>query len=153
MGVRAVSPLAGVYEWPALVGDSDPTDDDQRFADWAYAVRDHLEPVFQTMSGPLPDDPVELDKVVTEHVDGWLPRVTFLAVRAEYYLNRAKAAKWPPQITADGEKLTAGEREARYDSALAPYRFVRDELDGLAKRMSERVRWSQSVRRVHQDAQ
>ena len=141
-----------VYEWPQLF-DSDADEKDNRFELLALEAREELAPFYRVMRSPLPDNPVELDNVVTEFIDGWLPRVAALAVLAEYYLDEAKARKWPPQITADGEKLTVNDRESRMTTALAPYRLVRDEFDQLVRRATERVRWAQSVRKGHGDAQ
>lgn len=142
-----------IFQWPELLPDEhDRTEDDLYFASWAYRVRSTLEPVYDVMNKPMPDDVGQLDTLVTQEIDGWLPRVAALAVKAEFFLNHSKSAKWPPQITADGEKLTVADRETRYDTALAPYRFVRDELDSLTKRMTERVRWAQSVRKVQGEA-
>jgi hypothetical protein len=123
------------------------------FASWAYKVRSELASVYETMAHPMPDDPRQLDALVTQEIDGWLPRVAALAVKAEYFLNEAKARHWPAAYDIEGTKLTVADRETLYDSRLAPYRFVRDELDMLTKRMVDRVRWAQSVRKVQADAQ
>ena len=142
-----------IYAWPDLLPDKDNTgEEDLRWAAWAYKSRQELEPVYQMMARPLPDDPKLLDELVTQEIDGWLPRVAALAVKAEYYLNAAKVFKWPTQFDADGNKLTVTDREVMYDSRLAPYRFVRDEFDTLTKRLVDRVRWSQSVRRIQIEA-
>jgi hypothetical protein len=101
----------------------------------------------------MPDDPRQLDELVTREIDGWLPRVAALAVRAEYFLNAAKASHWPAQFDIEGNKLTVTDREVLYDTRLAPFKFVRDELDMMTKRMVDRVRWSQSVRKQQGDAQ
>lgn len=137
-----------IYFWPNLIQDVSDMD----FAKWAYSVKEELAPVYASVGRPLPEDPVLIDEFVTNEIDGWLPRVAAMAVRAEFWLNRAKGAKWPSKEGAEG-KLTEGDRNAKYDADLAPYRFVRDELDSLVKRMTERVRWSQSVRKQHSDAQ
>lgn len=143
-----------IYAWPDLLPDKDSArEEDLRWASWAYRTRQELEPVYQVMDHPMPDDVTELDTLVTQEIDGWLPRVAALAVKAEYYLNAAKVFKWPTQFDQDGNKLTVTDREVLYDSRLAPYRFVRDELDSLTKRMVDRVRWAQSVRKGQAEAQ
>jgi hypothetical protein len=108
-----------------------------------------LDPVYVKAFAPLPDDPQTLDNYVTEHVDGWLPRVASLAVKAEWYLATAKGQRYPqPAVNpATGKPVTAGERDAQYEGSLAGFRFVRDELESLTRRLSERVRWAQSVRK------
>lgn len=141
-----------VYEWPQLFG-SEADENDNRFELWALEAREELAPLYRVMRQPLPDNPVDLDNVVTEFIDGWLPRAASLLVIAEYYLDDAKARKWPPQITADGEKLTVNDRESRMTTALAPYRLVRDEFEQLVRRATDRVRWAQSVRKPHAEAQ
>ena len=93
--------MSTVYDWPELVA-ANADGQDIIFAGWAQAVRHELDPVYKIMRIPLPDDPVRLDEVVTQDVDGWLPRVASLAVLAEYHLNAAKERKWPPHMTADG---------------------------------------------------
>ena len=123
------------------------------FAAWAYRVRTELQPVYETMGRPLPDDPTLLDQVVTNDIDGWLPRVAALAVKAEFFLNAGKAEMWPAQFDIEGNKLTVTDREVLYDTRLATRRYVRDELDSMVRRMAERVRWSQSVRKLQGDAQ
>ena len=143
-----------IYEWPALLTDpDDPTE--AEWATWAYATRDELDPVYAVMYGPIPDDPMLLDQQITEWVDGWLPRVQFHAVKAEYYLATAKGQRYPVGIKDPdtGKPITAGERDARYEGSLAGFRFVRDEFEGLVRRMVDRVRWAQSVRKGHGDAQ
>lgn len=143
-----------IYDWPDLVPSPDHSSDkDLYFASWAYKVRSELSGVYDVMSKPMPDDPRLLDDLVTQEIDGWLPRVAALAVKAEYFLNDAKARHWPTQFDIEGNKLTVTDREVLYDSRLAPYRFVRDELDSMTKRMVDRVRWAQSVRKVQGEAQ
>ena len=137
-----------IYFWPNLIQDVSDMD----FAKCAYSAKEELKPVYEALSRPLPEDPVLIDTFVTEKIDGYLPRVAAMAVRAEFWLNKAKGSKWPSKENENG-KLTEGDRNAKYDADLAPYRFVRDELDSLVKRMVDRVRWSQSVRRVHAEAQ
>jgi hypothetical protein len=143
-----------IFAWPNLLPDKEhATEDDLYWASWAYRSYSTLGDVYDMMSKPMPDDPRQLDELVTQQIDGWLPRVASLAVKAEFFLNAAKAAKWPAQFDSEGNKLTVTDREVQYDTALAPYRFVRDELDSLTKRMVDRVRWAQSVRKVQGDAQ
>jgi hypothetical protein len=142
-----------LYQWPNLLPEQNPSEDDLYFAQWAYRVRTELNSVYDTMSRPMPDDPRQLDELVTREIDGWLPRVAALAVRAEYFLNAAKASHWPAQFDIEGNKLTVTDREVLYDTRLAPFKFVRDELDMMTKRMVDRVRWSQSVRKQQGDAQ
>jgi hypothetical protein len=142
-----------IYAWPSLLNDpDDPLE--VEWATWAYTVRDELQPVYKAAFEPLPDDPIQLDQVVSQDIDGWLPRVAALAVKAEYYLATAKGQRYPQPTTGpNGKPTTAGERDAQYEGSLAGFRFVRDELDTLTRRLSERVRWAQSVRKVHGDAQ
>lgn len=143
-----------IYAWPDLLPSNDhAAEEDLYFASWAYKVRNELNSVYAMMFKPMPDDPRLLDEQVTQEVDGWLPRVAALAVKAEYFLNAAKGRHWPTAIDVEGNKLTVADRETIYDGRLAPYRFVRDELDSLTKRMVDRVRWAQSVRKVQGDAQ
>lgn len=142
-----------IYGWPNLLPDANATEEDLYFASWAYKVRSELSAVYDMMFHPMPDDPRQLDELVTQQIDGWLPRVAALAVKAEYFLNAAKGRLWPAQIDVEGNKLTVSDREVIYDTRLAPYRFVRDELDALTKRLVDRVRWAQSVRKVQAEAQ
>lgn len=143
----------GIYDWPDLFPNGfDATEHDMAFASWAHAVRDELAPVYDFMWRPLPDDPRLLDAMVTSDIDGWLPRVSALAVRAEYWLSMAKFEKWPSSENEDGKKVTVSDREAKHATLLAPYRYVRDELDTLAHRMVDRVRWGQSVRKQQESA-
>lgn len=143
-----------LFSWPDLLsGEEQSSESDLFFAQWAYKVRTELNSVYDMMSHPMPDDPRQLDTLVTQEIDGWLPRVAALAVKAEYFLASAKAEKWPPHMTVDGEKLTVADREVLYESRLASRRFVRDELDMLTKRMVDRVRWAQSVRKQQNEAQ
>jgi len=142
-----------LYGWPNLLPESNPSESDLAFAAWAYRVRTELQPVYETMGRPLPDDPTLLDQVVTNDIDGWLPRVAALAVKAEFFLNAGKAEMWPAQFDIEGNKLTVTDREVLYDTRLATRRYVRDELDSMVRRMAERVRWSQSVRKLQGDAQ
>lgn len=143
-----------IYDWPSLLSDKDSASENLLYwASWAYRIRSELDPVYSMMSKPMPHDARELDTLVTDEIDGWLPRVAALAVKAEFFLNAAKAENWPSQVNEEGIKLTVTDREVMYDSRLAPYRFVRDELDSLTKRMVDRVRWAQSVRKVQGDAQ
>ena len=137
-----------IYEWPNLLQDSDdPLENEWRA--WAARVRQELVPVYEAAYLPLPDDPTLLDKHVTEKIDGWLPRVASLAVKAEFYLATAKGLRYPQPSTSPstGKPVTAGERDAQYEGSLAGFRFVRDELETLTRRLSERVRWAQSVRK------
>ena len=142
-----------LYGWPNLITQpGDPTE--QEWLPWAYAAREEMDPVYSVMYQPIPDNPVELDQFITEWVDGWLPRAQFFAVKAEFYLAKAKGERYPrPQNDPDtGKPMTAGERDARYEGTLAGFRFVRDEFEGLVRRMVDRVRWAQSVRKGHGDA-
>lgn len=144
--------LEDIYAWPNLLPEG-AGEEDLYFASWAYRVRSELNSVYDMMAKPMPDDPRLLDELVTQQIDGWLPRVASLAVKGEYFLNAAKGRLWPPQIDIEGNKLTVSDREVIYDTRLAPYRFVRDELDSLTKRLVDRVRWAQSVRKVQEAAQ
>lgn len=143
-----------IYAWPNLLpAEGQASEEDLYFAQWAYKTRSELNSVYDMMAHPMPDDPRQLDTLVTQQIDGWLPRVAALAVKAEYFLNAAKAQKWPPAFDVEGAKLTVADRESIYDGRLAPYRFVRDELDMLTHRLIDRVRWAQSVRKQQNDAQ
>lgn len=140
--------VASIYDWPSLL--TNPDDPlEAEWAVWALRARQELGEVYKAAFEPLPDDPQNLDEYVTKYIDGWLPRVASLAVRAEHYLARAKGERYPqPAINpATGKPVTAGERDAQYEGSLAGFRFVRDELESLTRRLSERVRWAQSVRK------
>jgi hypothetical protein len=141
-----------IYRWPNFVRE---TDLDNAFADWAQAVHIELNPVSVTLSKPLPDDPYRLDQMVTKEVEGWMPRVAALAVIAEYFLSQAKLEKLPPKArAADGKPLTTeADRSAYQEAALGQYRFVRDLLDAYTNSLRERIRWAQSVRKQHGEAQ
>lgn len=143
-----------LYGWPVLITDPDDAVE-MEWARWAYAARDELDPIYQIMYQPIPDNPVELDKQISQHVDGWLPRAQFFAVKAEFYLAQAKGNKYPAGMKDPdtGKPITAGERDAIFEGRLAGHRFVRDEFEGLVRRMVDRVRWAQSVRKGHGDAQ
>lgn len=144
--------MTSVYDWPDLIGPGADADDES-FAAWALAVNQEIIPVREVMGKALPDDPRLLREIVTEFLDGWLPRVAALSVLAEYHLDAAKARKWPGQISDDGEKLNVTDREVRMTSALAPYRLVRDDLEQLVRRMHDRVMWVQSVLKLQESAQ
>jgi hypothetical protein len=146
--------MDSIYDWPIrYTGDGEVDDPDLYFYQWADDVRKELEPVYETLMNPLPDDPTLLDSAVTEKVEGWAPRVALLMVRAEWWLNNAKKAKWPAKTAgADGKATTEADRTAVYHEALADHRFVRDELENMLTRLIDRMRWAQSVRKVHNDA-
>ena len=115
-----------LYGWPNLITQpGDPTE--QEWLPWAYAAREEMDPVYSVMYQPIPDNPVELDQFITEWVDGWLPRAQFFAVKAEFYLAKAKGERYPrPQNDPDtGKPITAGERDpicpAPLTQALADY--------------------------------
>ena len=148
--------VASIYDWPIRYsGDGEADDTDIDFYRFAAASQRELVPVYESLYRPLPDDPILLDEVITSEIDGWAPRVAALMVRAEWYLNKAKKTKWPSKsmTTADGKPPTEADRQAIYYDALADYRFVRDELENMLNRMDQRIRWGQSVRKVHADAQ
>ncbi len=144
-----------IYDWPIkYTGDGEADDQDVAFYQFAKATQDELIPVYDSIYKPLPDDPILLDEVITNEIDGWAPRVAALMVRSEWYLNKAKKTKWPAKSAgADGKATTEADRAAYYADALADVRFVRDELENMLNRMDQRIRWSQSVRKVHADAQ
>lgn len=146
--------MESIYDWPIEYrGDGGADDRDLYFYKWAEDVRSELEPVYTTLHTPLPDDPGLIDSRVTEEIEGWAPRVAFLMVRAEWWLNKAKKDKWPAKgMGADGKPTTEADRQAFYYDALADYRFVRDELETMLTRLVDRMRWAQSVRKVHADA-
>ncbi len=144
-----------IYDWPVkYTGDGEADDTDVAFYQWAAAVQSELIPVYASLYKPLPDDPILLDEVITNEIDGWAPRVAALMVRAEHYLNVAKKTKWPSKNlpTADGKPPTEADRAAIYAERLADVRFVRDELENMLHRMDQRIRWGQSVRKIHADA-
>jgi len=144
--------MNNIYDWPPMPGE---TELDIEFGEWAEEVKEELSGVTRSLSKPLPDDPMRLDSVVTEEIEGWLPRVASLAVTAEYYLSQAKLEKLPEKRRAvDGKPITTeSERTAVQDQKLGTYRFVRDLLDAYVVSMRERVRWTQSVRKQHGEAQ
>lgn len=141
-----------MYSWPQFTINSDL---DRDFASWAGEVKIEIQPVVAKMFGPLPDDPTELDNFVTEWAEGWAPRVAALSVTAEWFLQQAKAEKWPEKLrSADGKPLnTDADRGAEYEGLLKDYRFVRNYLDTLVSHMKDRMRWAQSVRKVHSEVQ
>lgn len=144
--------MTSMYSWPTFTVHSDL---DKDFASWAGEVKIEIQPVVAKMFEPLPDDPAELDRFITEWAEGWAPRVAALAVTAEWFLQQAKAEKWPEKIrSADGKPLnTDADRSAEYEGLLKDYRFVRNYLDTLVNHMKDRMRWGQSVRRVHSEVQ
>jgi hypothetical protein len=141
-----------LYDWPPF---SVHTDLDKAFVYWAKLVQEEVKVPAAKMAEPLPDDPVELDKFVTTYIEGWGPRVAALAVTAEWFLQQAKSEKWPEKLrSADGKPLnTDADRTAEYEGLLKDYRWVRNYLDMLVTHMRDRMRWSQSVRKQHQDIQ
>jgi hypothetical protein len=143
--------MTDIYQWPDFKRD---TELDRAFSEWAISVQVEIRPVTATLQKPLPDDPLQLDRMVTREVEGWLPRIAALAVIAEYYLSQAKLEKLPPKTrAADGKPLnTEADRAAYQEHALGQYRFVRDLLDAYVQSMRERIRWSQSVRRQNYEA-
>lgn len=148
--------VKSIYDWPVrYTGDGEADDEDLAFYKFAAEVQRELVPVYESIYKPLPDDPILLDEVITGEIDGWAPRVAALMVRAEWYLQKAKGSKWPSKNipTADGKPPTEADRTALYTDRLADYRFVRDELENMLNRMDQRIRWGQSVRKVHADAQ
>lgn len=141
-----------LYDWPEI-GVNTPLD--KAFAHWSALVKEEVAIPAKKMSSPLPDDPLDLDRFVTEWVEGWAPRVAALAVTAEWFLQQAKSEKWPQKMrSADGKPLnTDADRTAEYEGLLRDYRWVRNYLDMLVTHMRERMRWAQSVRKVHSDIQ
>lgn len=135
-----------LYDWPEITV---RTERDRHFKAWVDQVMIEIAPVIAAMHRPLPDDPVLLDEYVSQYVEGWSPRVAALAVTAEWFLQQAKAEKWPEKIRgADGKALnTDKDRDAEYEGLLKDYRFVRNYLDTLVAHMRERMRWAQSVRK------
>lgn len=154
--IKPDTEVASIYDWPIKYeGDGEADDNDLAFYKFATETQRELVPVYESLYKPLPDDPILLDEVITNEIDGWAPRVAFLMVRAEWFLNKAKKTKWPSKARpgADGKPPTEADRQAIYYDALADVRFVRDELENMLSRMDQRLRWGQSVRRVHADAQ
>ena len=141
-----------LYDWPEITVN---TPLDKAFAHWSSLVKNETAVVSEKMATPLPDDPVELDKFVTQFIEGWAPRIASLAVTAEWFLQQAKSEKWPEKLrSADGKPLnTDADRTAEYEGLLKDYRWVRNYLDMLVTHMRERMRWAQSVRKVHSDIQ
>lgn len=146
--------MSDLYTWPTLQQDLDDKYEKQ-WAEWAYAVQDELQPVYEAAFRPLPDEPTLIDHEVTQNIDGWLPRVASLAVKAEFFLAAAKGLYYPRGLKDPdtGKPLTVSEKDAMFEARLAGFRFVRDELEQLTRRLAERVRWSQSVRKPQGDAQ
>lgn len=144
--------MSPIYDWPSFEA---VTPLDTAFVNWAELVREQIEPVKEALSQPLSDQPTEIDREVTEHIEGWLPRVASLAVTAEYFLTQAKLEKWPDKArSVDGKPLTTEkDREFQQDAALSQYRFVRDLLDAYVTSLRDRMRWAQSVRKQHADSQ
>lgn len=142
-----------IYAWPTLIRDpDDPLE--KKWATWAAAVQEELGPVYDVAFQALPEDPTLLDKTVTQFIDGWLPRVAALAVRAEFWLQAAKGVRYPqPRMGENGKPITAGERDAEFEGSLAGFRFVRNELDALVKSLTERRYWAMSVRKSQGAAQ
>lgn len=138
-----------IYDWPDLL-EGDPRlvdDEDMAFTAWAYKVNEELASPRRTMQRPMHDDPTIMDQQVTQDIEGWLPRVAFLGTRAEYFYRRAEARKLD-LVKSQAEKMSMAEAEVRMRTLLAPYRFVRDYLVSLQDRMSDRMRWAQSVRKI-----
>jgi len=131
------------------------TELDVEFAEWSSEVREELSGVIGSMNKTLPDEPTRLVSVITDEIEGWLPRVASLSVMAEYYLSQAKLEKLPDKKRAmDGKPLTTeSERTAIQEQKLGAYRFVRDLLDAYVVSMKERIRWAQSVRKAQTEAQ
>lgn len=149
-----VKEMQSIYDWPIQYeGDGEFSDRDVYFYRWASEVQEALKPVYDSLHEPLPHDPTLIDDTITDNIEGWAPRVAFLMVRAEWWLNKAKKDKWPAKgMGADGKPTTEADRQAFYYDALADYRFVRDELENMLTRLVDRMRWAQSVRKVHADA-
>ena len=141
-----------LYDWPEITVN---TELDRAFAYWAGLVKDEVSIPAKKMAEPLPDNPIDLDRFINEWVEGWAPRVASLAVTSEWFLQQAKSEKWPQKLrSADGKPLnTDADRSAEYEGLLKDYRWVRNYLDMLVQHMRERVRWAQSVRKVHSDVQ
>lgn len=139
-----------LYDWPEFTEHS-PLD--KAFIHWASLVKQETEIVADKMASPLPDDIGELDKFITQFIEGWAPRIASLAVTSEWFLQQAKSEKWPEKHrTADGKPMnTEADRTAEYDGLLKDYRWLRNYLDMLVTTMRERIRWAQSVRKVHAD--
>lgn len=137
-----------IYAWPPMPGD---TALDIAFAAWVREVRNELRTVEEALARHLPDDVTQLDKEITEFIEGWLPRVASISTTAEWFLSQAKLEKWPEKArAADGKPITTEkDREVVQEAALAPYRAVRNRLDSYVNSMRDRMRWAQSVRKQH----
>lgn len=142
------STAVDLYRWPNLLQDSDDPLEREWLA-WVEQVKQELVPVYEAAYQPLPDDPQQLDEYVSQKIEGWLPRVSTLTAKADFYLDVAQGQRYPQPSTSPvtGKPVTAGERDAQYEGALAGFRFVRNELEGLMKTLTARVRWTQSVRK------
>jgi hypothetical protein len=141
-----------IYGWPDFVVE---TEHDRQFVAWAMEVQTELETVQMALGRALPDEPTQIDREVTEFVEGWLPRVAALAVTSEFFLSQAKLEKWPDKVRAnDGKPITTEkDREVVQEAALAQYRWVRNRLDAYVTSMRDRMRWAQSVRKQHAEGQ
>lgn len=139
-----------LYDWPEF---TKRTPLDEAFINWAALVKDETDVVAAYMATIMPDDPGELDKFITQKIEGWAPRIATLAVTAEWFLQQAKSEKWPEKLrSADGKPLnTDADRTAEYEGLLKDYRWLRNYLDMLVTHMRERIRWAQSVRKQHAD--
>ena len=144
--------MKDIYDWPKFRED---TPLDTAFVRWAALCKAEVETAKQHLHQPLPDDPVSLDREVTQFIEGWLPRVASLSVTAEFFLSQAKLEKLPDKVrTGDGKPVTTeADRTAQQEALLGQYRFVRDLLDAYVNSMTNRMRWAQSVRKQHAESQ
>lgn len=144
--------MKDIYDWPPFKEESSL---DTAFVRWSGLVKPEVETVKEHLHKPLPDDAPSLDEEVTRFIEGWLPRVAMLAVTAEFFLSQAKLEKLPDKIRAgDGKPITTeADRTAQQEASLGQYRFVRDLLDAYVNSMTQRMRWAQSVRKQHAEAQ
>lgn len=140
--------MTDIYEWPVLQQDLDDPYE-KRWAEWAYQVQHEMQPVYEAAFRPLPERPELIDTEVTQNIEGWLPRVASLSVKAEFFLAAAKGLYYPRGVKDPdtGKPLTVSEKDAMFEARLAGFRYVRDELETLTRRLAERVRWAQSVRK------
>lgn len=111
----------------------------EKFAKWEESVRPEIARVDAILGKRVnKDEPEETLEAMTE-IETFNGRVHNLLSWAEYYLDEAKRY-YTPQ--SEGRAL---DREAFLDGELAPFRFVRNKLEGQAESIKQRIIMCESI--------
>lgn len=113
---------------------------EDEFQEWLVKIKPQLNKVFEILKTRLKDEPEELIQDLLD-AESWNNRTNYLLAEANSFLDKAALYYLPGK----DETIRELERKTMLDSSLAHIRKLRDQVEGMADALKQRLILGESI--------